>query len=206
MTVMLATTIVGTLYAADQPQNTVIPKYTVVPVILDDTISTKKNKTGDKVEVHCVGKDCGGFPSGTTFVGVLNIQPATGNQPGKGSVQFVQAVLPDERKIAIQAVPSSAEGVKTEGQTGKKSKKQAQTTGAIIGAGIGGIAGGFGGAVIGGAAGLGAGSLTKGKGKDIEVKAGTKGYITMLKPVTITPAPPQPKQQNSTKSSSTKTK
>jgi hypothetical protein len=176
-------------FAGSKPASVTIPKYTVVPVTLDDTISTKKNKTGDTFQVHCMGPDCGGFPSGTTFVGVLTITPAQKHEPATGSAKFTQAILPDQRKIWIDAAPSTAEGVKKEGTTAGKSKNKARNTGAAVGGAIGALTGwGHGGVVVGAAVGAAAGQLSKGQGKDLEFKAGTKGYMVMLQPVTIPPA------------------
>lgn len=179
--------VIGPASAGKQPAGQTIPKYTVIPVILDDTISTRKNRTGDTFEVHSYGSNCGGFPSGTTFVGVLTVTPAQGEHPGTGSAKFTSAILPDQCKVQIEAVPSTAEGVKNECKTGGKSKGKAQKKGALLGAGVGAITNGFKGAVVGGAVGAAAGSATKGKGKDIEIKAGTKGYIVLTKPATIPP-------------------
>ena len=174
--------------AAEGPAAQTIPKYTVIPVILDDTISTARNKTGDKFEVHCTGSNCGGFPSGTTFVGILTITPAQGEKPAQGSAKFVSAILPDERKIEILAVPSTAEGVKVDGKTGETTKKKSKKKGARIGGVIGTLAAGFPGAVAGRVVGGAAGSK-KAKGLDIELKAGLKGYIMLTEPATIPPLP-----------------
>jgi len=200
LSVLMVVLVVGVapaFAAATKPAPVTVPKYTVIPVVLDDTISTKKNKTGDKFEVHCTAA-CSGFPSGTTFVGVLTITPAKESVPGQGSAKFTHAILPDERKIEIVAQPSTAEGVKKEGQTGAVSKGQARRKGALLGAGIGALAGDTEGALIGAAVGATAGGATKGQGKDVEVKAGSKGYIVLLKPVTI-PPPPTPKKASSGK-------
>jgi hypothetical protein len=176
------------VFADKKPASITIPKYTVVPVILDDTISTKRNTTGDKFEVHCADANNCGFPKGTTFVGVLTVTPAKGHEPGRGSAKFTHAILPDDREIHIVAEPCSAEGIKVGEKSGGTSKSKAQTTGAAVGAGIGFlVAGGHGGAIVGGAVGAVAGGTSKGEGKNIEIKAGSKGYIVFLKTVTIPP-------------------
>jgi len=185
--VTVAGMVFGPALAGQKPAAKTVPKYTVIPVVLDDTISSVKNKTGDKFEVHCVGPNCGGFPSGTTFIGVLTITRAQGEKPATGSAKFVSAVLPDERKIQIQAVPSTADGVKIESKTAGTTKKETRRKVGALGAGIGALTDGFKGAVVGGAIGAAAGSAAKSKGKEGEIKAGTKGYIMLTKLATIPP-------------------
>lgn len=172
--------------AATQTNTVAVPKYTVIPVVLDDTLSSGKNKVGDKFEVHCTGTNCGGFPANTTFVGtVLEAYPKQSKAPGKLKVKFTQAVLPDNTKVSIQAVPSTAEGVKGEGATGKSAKTTRAKRGTAAGALVGGLAGGWGGAAIGAGAGYLAGKATEGKYEDITVPAGTKGYIVLTQPATF---------------------
>src|SRR5262245_7056728 len=102
---------VGTGSAASKGM--VIPKYTVIPVVLDDTISSKTARVGDRVECHCTGPDCGGFPVNTTFQGIITVAQASGDgQPGVMDGKVIAAVLPDGTKINIEAVPSSKDGVK----------------------------------------------------------------------------------------------
>jgi hypothetical protein len=182
---LAVTLALGTGSAA--PAGKLIEKYTVIPVVLDDTVSSKTAKVGDRFEGHCTGPDCGGFPKNTTFQGVITIAQAA--QPGQGGMlgaKIVAAVLPDGTKVNIEAVPSTKDGVKIVSVSGTVAKKGQGKKGGITGAVLGGLIGGdLEGAVVGGAVGAAAGNLTKGKTTDVERKAGHKGYIMMTKPVTL---------------------
>lgn len=177
---------VASAFANTHTASTTIPKNTVVSVVLDKTVSSKTNKTGDRIHIHCVGPNCGGFPSGTSFVGILNVTAAKEHHPGTLSAKFTEAILPDGRKIQVDAEPSSAEGVKKGAKSGKENKTKGKVTGGLVGRGIGSIIG-PGAALAGGAAGVAVGGSAKGEGRNVEVKAGTKGHIVLLKPVTIPP-------------------
>jgi hypothetical protein len=158
----------------------------VIKVVLVQTVSTRTNKAGDKIQAQCAGGDCGGFPKGTKFFGVLSeVRPASGKDPGVLKGKFVTAVLPDGRQIPIEAQPQAGEGV--QGSTSTKKGNKGKT--AAIGAAAGAIVAGndLGGALVGGAIG---GALGKGKkttGSDLEFKEGTPFQLRMLKTVTVNP-------------------
>jgi len=166
----------------------IVEKYTVIPVVLDDSLSSKTNRVGDTFNAHCMGANCAGFPSPTTFVGrITDVMAKQGDQPGHIHVAFTAAVLPDGTKVPIDAVLSSAEGVASGDMQGKQAKKGARTKGAAIGAGLGALIGGnkWKGALWGGAAGWALGDIDKGKTKDIDVPAGTKFYIALRQRVIL---------------------
>ena len=123
----------------------------------------------------------------TTFQAVITVAQAAGDgQGGILGAKIVAAVLPNGKKINIDAIPSTKDGVKITEVKGSQAKKGRGKKGAIGGAILGGVIGGdLEGAVIGGASGAAVGNLTKGKTKDVERKAGHKGYIMMLQPVTL---------------------
>lgn len=158
-----------------------VPKYTVIPVILDNTVSSATNKVGDTFQGHCYGTNCGGFPANTTFVGKLTVvQPKQAKAPGKLKAEITSAILPDGTRVVVSAVPSTEQGVPKEGVTGKTAKPQHRKTGTVAGGVIGGLAGGWGGAAIGAGAGYLTGKAVEGKYTDVTVPVGTKGYITLM--------------------------
>jgi len=173
--------------ASAAPKGPVIPKYTVIPVVLDDTVSSKTNHVGDRFEGHCTGPDCGGFPVNTTFQGVITVaEPSQSGQPGVLAGRIVAAVLPDGTKINIEAAPCEKDGTKKEPIVGTTAKKGRGKKGAVVGGALGGIFGGdIEGAAIGAVAGVAAGNATKGKTKNVERKAGFKAYIVLTAPATL---------------------
>ena len=84
---------------------TVIPKNTVIPVQLEQALSSKNAKVGETFVTYCPGPDCGGFPTRTVFVGtVIHVTHKTDKAPGKLEVKFLEAILPDgTTKVAIEA-------------------------------------------------------------------------------------------------------
>ena len=188
--VLLALTVVENAAAGKNTNPTkVIPAYTVIQVMLDDPVSSKTSKAGDKIDSRCTGSNCGGFPTNTVFVAVLTqVSPKHGDTPGMIKGKFTQAVLPDGTSVAIEAVRSTAEGVLVSGASvGKKAKSEARSKGATLGAAAGLIFGGdkFESTLKGAALGYGVGALVKGKSKDVEAKPGAKYYIMLTKQVNI---------------------
>jgi hypothetical protein len=167
-----------------QGQKRLVEKYTVIPVVLDDPLSSRTAHIGQKFETHCTTSSSG-FPRNTTFVGVITqAQPRQGGQPGLLAAVFVEAILPAGQHVAIEAVPSSAEGVKLPEKQGSQAKKGATGTGALAGGALGALIGReLKGALIGGAVGAGVGAAATGKTTDVELKAGTNGYIMLTQSV-----------------------
>jgi hypothetical protein len=160
-----------------------VPRYTVIPVVLDNTVSSATSKVGDVIQGHCYGAHCGGFPVNTTFVGKLTaVQPKQAKAPGKLRAEITSAILPDGTHVAVSAVPSTEQGVPKEEATGKSAKSQHRRTGTVAGTTIGALAGGWGGAVIGAGTGYLVGKEAAGKYTDVTIPAGTKGYISLTAP------------------------
>lgn len=163
-----------------------VPKYTVIPVILDNSVSSATNRVGDTFKVHCYGTYCGGFPANTTFIGKLTIvRPRQPKAPGMLKAEITSAVLPDGRRVVVSAVPCNEQGIPKEGRTGKSAESGRRRTGTVAGGAIGAIAGGWAGAAIGAGAGYLIGEAVEGKYTDVTVPVGTKGYITLIAPVTF---------------------
>jgi len=185
------TLLAAALLAAPAPgvraQGFTVNEGNIVRVVLAQTISTKTNKSGDKVQAQCAGGDCGGFPKGTKFFAVLTeVNPASGKEPGKLKGKFVTAALPDGRQIQIQAQAQAGEGVQGSSSTKKGNKGKTAAVGAAAGALI--ADNDFAGAVAGGLIG---GALGRGKKtthSDIEIKEGTQFQLRILKTVSVKPA------------------
>ncbi|MCE5198072.1 MAG: hypothetical protein ABFD54_13210 [Armatimonadota bacterium] len=179
----IATLVMITAAQVQGARTVTVPKYTVIPVVLDNTVSSATNKVGDRFEGHCYGTNCGGFPANTTFVGKLTVvQPKQPKAPGKLKAEITSAILPDGTQIAVSALPSNEQGIAKEGTTGKSAKPQNRRTGTVAGGAIGAIAGGWAGAAIGTGAGYLVGKAVEGEYTDVTIPAGTKGYITLTAP------------------------
>lgn len=163
-----------------------VPEYTVIPVIMDNTLSSATSKVGDRYTAHCQGSDCGGFPANTVFVGKLIVaQRKEGTSPGRLKMQINSAILPDGTQIAIQAIPSTDQGMPRDEIVGKSVKRESGRTGAAIGGTIGGWAGDWKGAAIGIGGGYLVGKAVEGKYTDVTIPAGSQGYIALKAPVTF---------------------
>jgi hypothetical protein len=156
----------------------------IIKLVLDQTVSSKTNKAGDRVQTHCDEGDCGGFPKGTKFFAIIEeITPRTEKEPGRLKIKFATAVLPDKTKVAIEAEPYS--GAESKGGTQTKKGNKALSTG--IGA-LGGVIlfkNDTAGALIGGATGYALGKKKQTITNDIEIQQGTRFQIRMLKTVTV---------------------
>jgi hypothetical protein len=185
MSAVLLTAVWG--LAVGAAARTLIDSYTVIPVVLQSRLSSQTDHVGDQFRVRCMAADCGGFPRNTRFTGVITEAiPRHGNQPGKIKSKFVGAVLPDGTKMPIQAVFSTAKGMKQAVDKGHKAKSGAQTGGAAVG-GIAGaiLGGGVVDTLLGGAAGYLAGSAAKGKTTDYVAKPGAKFHIMLTQPAEL---------------------
>jgi glycine zipper 2TM protein len=184
---LLAAALLATPLKAMAAQGFTVDQGTIVRVVLAQTISTKTNKAGDKVQAQCAGDDCGGFPKGTKFFAVLTeASPASGKEPGKLSGKFVTAVLPDGRQIPIEAEAQAGDargGTKTK----KGNRLKTGAAGALLGALV--ADNDVSGALIGGALGAALGRDMRTTGMDLEVSEGTKFQLRVLKAVSVPPAP-----------------
>lgn len=207
LAVSLLATLVAPAISQVTTQTTVVPKNTVVPVVLDTNLNSATAQVGDTFYTHCSQANCGGFPSGTTFVGrVAQVVRASGSSPGQIEVNFVQANLPDGRSVAISGMLTALndQTVKTDPNTGRltgttqagKSGTRFIAYGAAAGLVIGALTKGnlLVGVLLGAAAGYLYGR-TQDKaavGKEVNVPVGTEFGILLKQDVTLTPIPTAP--------------
>jgi hypothetical protein len=155
----------------------------IIPVVLNQNISTATNKAGDKVEAQCTGGDCGGFPRGTKFFAVLTeVSAKTDKSPGSMRGQFATAVLPDGRHIPIKA-QAQAGGVRGTTETKKGNKGKTAAVGATAGALVANNS--LMGALVGGAVGHKLGRKSKTTTTDVSFERGTPFQLLMLQTVTV---------------------
>src|SRR5438477_9609783 len=172
---------------AIEPKPVVIPADTVIAVVLDQTISSKANKSGDKftatVEspVEIEGKVA--IPKGVRAEGVVRDAKAAGRFKGGATLAL---------ELTSVEVNGKNHEIQTSGAT-MSSKGKGKRTAAMVGGGaaggaaIGAVAGGGKGAaigaLIGAAAGTGGAGLTG--SRDITLNAETPLECKLLQPVTI---------------------
>ena len=170
-----------------EPKPLVVPADTVIAVVLDQTISSKTSKPGDKftatVEspVEIEGKIA--IPKGARAEGVVNDAKAAGRFKGGATLSLTLTSI---------EVNGKNHEVQTSGATMASKGKGKRTAvmvggGAAGGAAIGAIAGGGKGAgigaLIGAAAGTGGAGLTG--NRDITLNAETPLDFKLLAPVTV---------------------
>lgn len=205
-TVLWAIVFVVAAATAFAAQTVVIPKYTVIPVVMVDELSSATNKVGDKFETRCEGGNCGGFPERTTFVGVVTeVTKQTKSAPGSIEVSFVEAVLPDSARVPISGtlIALSEDTVKLDPVTGnlvgteaaKKERGKFTKLGARGGLLVSGsgrkVRGGLRGAVVG----ILVATVARPKTitEDVVVSVGTEIGILLGEPVKMdAPPPPAP--------------
>lgn len=179
-----------------------IPRYTVIPVVMQDSIGSATATVGDRFYAACSGAQCAGFPSGTRFMGVVtSVTRKSGRTPGQIDVNFTQAILPNGQRVDINGTLTSLNSnvVRVDPQTGllvgtAGSRDQRNK---FIGYGAGGglIIGALtGNTLTGGLIGAAAGWLlgaTVGRERDAKeavVPAGTQFGIMLQNPVTFSRA------------------
>src|SRR6266403_6157004 len=172
---------------AIEPKPLVVPADTVIAVVLDQTISSKTSKPGDRfsatVESPVVADGKVAIPKGARAEGVVKEAKAAGRFKGGAVLSLaLSSVTVDGKEYEIQ---TSAPTMASKG----KGKRTAAMVGGGAGGGalIGGLAGGGKGAVIGGligaAAGTGGAGLTG--NRDITLPAETALHFKLLQPVEI---------------------
>lgn len=170
-----------------EPKPLVVPADTVIPVVLDQTISSKTSKPGDKftatVESPVEIDEKMAIPKGARAEGVVRDAKAAGRFKG-GAVLSLE--------LTSIEVSGRNHEVQTSGATMSSKGKGKRTAvmvggGAAGGAAIGAVAGGGKGAaigaLIGAAAGTGGAGLTG--NRDITLAAETALDFKLLAPVTI---------------------
>src|SRR5882724_674539 len=172
---------------AIEPKPLVVPSDTVIAVVLDQTVSSKTSKPGDKftatVEspIEIEGKIA--IPKGARAEGVVREAKAAGRLKGGAALGLT---------LTSVTVNGKDHEIQTSGATMSSKGKGKRTAvmvggGAAGGAAIGAIAGGGKGAaigaLIGAAAGTGGAGLTG--NRDITLNAETPLDFRLLEPVTI---------------------
>ncbi len=172
---------------AIEPKPLVIPADTAIAVVLDQTISSKTNKSGDKftatVEspIEVEGKVA--IPKGARAEGVVNEAKAAGRFKGGAALSLtLTSVTVNGRDHEIQTsgatMSSKGKGKRTAVMVGGGA-----AGGAAIGAVAGGGKGAAIGALIGAAAGTGGAGLTG--NRDITLAAETALDFKLLQPLTV---------------------
>ncbi len=170
-----------------EPKPLIVPADTVIPVVLDQTISSKTSRPGDtftatvESPVEVEGKVA--IPKDARASGVVRDAKAAGRFKGGASLALeLTSITVSGRDYDVQ---TSSAAMSTKG----KGKRTAVMVGggAAGGAAIGGIAGGGKGAaigaLIGAAAGTGGAGLTG--NRDITLSAETPLDFRLLQPVSI---------------------
>jgi hypothetical protein len=172
---------------AIEPRPLVVPADTVIAVVLDQTLSSKTSKSGDKftatVEspIEIEGKIA--IPKGARAEGVVNDAKAAGRFKGGAALNLtLTSVTVNGREHELQTseatMSSKGKGKRTAVMVGGGA-----AGGAAIGAVAGGGKGAAIGALIGAAAGTGGAGLTG--NRDITLAAETALDFKLLQPVTI---------------------
>ncbi len=170
-----------------EPKPLVVPADTVIAVVLDQTLSSKTSKSGDKFSatvespIEVEGKVA--IPKGARAEGVVNEAKAAGRFKGASALSLTLTsvtVNGKDHEIQTSAATMSRKG---------KGKRTAAMVGggAAGGAAIGAVAGGGKGAaigaLIGAAAGTGGAGLTG--NRDITLAAETALDFKLLQPISI---------------------
>lgn len=179
-----------------------VPAGKRIRVRMEDTISSKTAKVGDRFNVivrEPVYASTGAVvvPEGSELVGRVDaVVPARkGGKPGTLDLSFVQVVLPNGSKRAINGsltelvsddAKSDNEGTAS-GDRMKHRKVIFIGGGGVGGAVLGGAIGGGKGALIGGLLGAGGGFLGERltKGEEAEVKSGTEFGVYLNRSVSL---------------------
>lgn len=175
-----------------------IPQNTVVRVKLDDGLSSRESRVGDRFMARLADSDYSGFPRGTRFEGtVTQVQRATKDRAGVLDMKIHRALMPDGRMVASTAFLASLndDDVVRVGRGRLESRTRSRGEkidwkwagyGAAGGAVLGEIFGGsfIKGALLGGLGGAVYGYLNRDKGRrgdfrDVELARGQEFGIRM---------------------------
>lgn len=175
-------------------------KATVIPVRLDDPLSSNENRKGDRfvASVDANGDYYNNLPQGTKIEGhVVTARAQRGNDPGLLELSFDRLILPngDSTDMEGTLVNLSDKNLKRDADgritaTGKARDNRGVYAG--YGAGAGLIVGLLGkkpieGTIIGGLLGLGAGVLDQNKNRpsNVNLKEGTRFGVRLDEDVTV---------------------
>lgn len=180
-------TLVTGAFAQSEPQRTILPAGTVVPVRLDTALSSRDSRPGDKFSATVrYGSDDAGLPEGTRVEGVVReALPSGDGKPGTLDVDFTRMRFPngDSRQLEGQLIDLKGKSVKrgSDGRlvaTADRSKDRLKFIG--IGAGAGLIIGALTknssliSVLLGAGAGAAYNELAHKKPGDVNLKAGTE--------------------------------
>jgi hypothetical protein len=189
----------------DRVGRRVIPAHTVVQVSLDEELSSKTARVGDRFTATLDRDDKSRFPEGTRFSGrITEAKPSTKDRPGVIDASFSEAVLPDGRTIRISGSLAGLDGesIRRTADGRLESKKSGQSkfdwkwvgVGAAGGAVLGGIFGDddwLKGALLGSVGGAVYAYLNKGKDvdkrqrHDVVLEEGTKFGVVLDRQVAL---------------------
>ncbi|RYG45299.1 copper amine oxidase N-terminal domain-containing protein [bacterium] len=187
-----------------QPSEDLVAAYTVIPIMLNNTLSSTESRRGDKFTARIdvdSGRYYGGIPEGTIIEGrVAEARPKRNSEPGVLDLTFDRMRLPDGRSVPFQGslyslddnnVTRDADGV----LIAKNKSKDNRIVYAGYGAGAGLLVGLLGGGkvklenvLIGGVLGALVGQLEKPKANqpsDVTLKQGTKIGVRLDKEVAL---------------------
>ncbi len=196
----LVTALLTALAVSVSAAEITIPRDTVIPVTLDESLSSATSRVGDVFYAHHEGINGAGFPEHTMFTGTVeSVTKASGNTAGQIGVSFVSAKLPDGTKVPIvgQLTSLDQNSVKNDQDSGrlvatgaaKKGNPKFIAYGAGAGLVIGQILGKrpFFGAVLGAAAGYlyGQKQVKAAVGRNVRVAAGTGFGILLVEDVAL---------------------
>jgi hypothetical protein len=150
-----------TAHARPDPRY-VITSFTVIPLRLDQTLTSDGNRDGDSISATVRGDSDGylNLPRGTQIVGIVrHAVPAGGNRPGQLDVRFTALILPDGNRYPVYGTVTQLSDpniIKTgNGRFIAKNNEDVKNnigTDAAIGAGAGLVLGSFHARAIRGAA------------------------------------------------------
>jgi hypothetical protein len=130
--------------AQADPSRVVLPIGTVIPVVLNESLSSKINQPGDRFTATVKsGPDCAGLPDGTRIEGVVrDAVPHDGDKPGVLDVDFRRIVFPSGETQPVEGSLYSLDGKavkRSDGRlvaTSSKSKDRLKWVGIGAGAGL----------------------------------------------------------------------
>jgi len=170
---------------------------TVIPAELDEPLSSKTNRTGDRFTATIKSDEVGDLPVGTKVQGVIRSAiPASGKDPGVLDVDFTRIILPGgEARVMTGSLISLDGRTVSRDSNGRLVAKDRRAADRLKWVGIGAGAGVILGALTKGntitnvllGAGLGYlyNELSNQRVGDVELKAGTDFGVMLDKPLSI---------------------
>jgi len=175
----------------------VVERNTIIPVTLDDSLSSNRSHRGDifSATVRTEGSYYGDFPHGTRIEGrVQGARPRHGDEPGVLELVFTRIMLPNGQNVPISGRLIGLQDSQVErGPKGilRATGGQERTAYAGYGAGAGLVIGlaakkPIEGAIAGGILGLIAGSIRDHSNpRNVELQPGTEFGVRVLQTVTL---------------------